>query len=327
MIPLLAVDVETRSLADLRRVGGRIYASDPTTQLIVAVFALKESEGSAWEVFELPTPSGRAAWPFGDVGDFNVLAHNGAGFDIHVWRQQGWPEPARLIDTAELARRAGMPQASLDWLGENLCGHPKDKEGNKLTLSLSRVSRKTGRWPELTPEILARVTAYCRSDVELMCRLWDEHLSPWDSVSELEDAVLEVDRRINDRGIAFDTELARVLIELDAQLAAKARADAGVGDPTDLRAPARFIAALEALGVYVGSAQKGEIEPLLEHPDERVAALAHARLAGSTIAAGKLKAGIERTSSDGRMRDNARYCGAHTGRWAGGGMQIQNLPK
>jgi hypothetical protein len=44
-----------------------------------------------------------------------------------------------------------------------------------------------------------------------------------------------------------------------------------------------------------------------------------------SIAAGKLRAGLLRCSTDGRMRDNTRYYGAHTGRWSGQGLQMQNM--
>lgn len=41
----------------------------------------------------------------------------------------------------------------------------------------------------------------------------------------------------------------------------------------------------------------------------------------------KLDALLLRTSPDGRLRQNYRYYGAHTGRWSGEGVQPQNLPR
>ena len=41
----------------------------------------------------------------------------------------------------------------------------------------------------------------------------------------------------------------------------------------------------------------------------------------------KLDSLLLRTSSDGRLRQNYRYYGAHTGRWSGEGVQPQNLPR
>lgn len=41
----------------------------------------------------------------------------------------------------------------------------------------------------------------------------------------------------------------------------------------------------------------------------------------------KLEALRLRTSPDGRLRQNYRFYGAHTGRWSGEGVQPQNLPR
>jgi DNA polymerase len=263
-----------------------------------------------------------------------MVAHNGVGFDRHVWARLGWPPPARVVDTAELARVAGYPEASLEWLGANLCGQPKDLEGNKLTVGLSRVSRakKTfGQLPPVTPEILARVVQYCRRDVELMVRLYREHLSQWldSDVEGLEAA----DRAVIDRGICFDRELAEMLLDADECLRDAALEAAGVESTAEL-APAQLKNTLLGLGVTVDDCTADTIEALLEECKtmssfdadvERIAALCTARQALSSIAAGKLRAGLLRCSPDGRLRDNTRYYGAHTGRWSGSGMQLQNM--
>jgi DNA polymerase len=41
----------------------------------------------------------------------------------------------------------------------------------------------------------------------------------------------------------------------------------------------------------------------------------------------KLDAIVSRVSPDGRLRNNYVYYGAHTGRWSGTGVQLQNLPR
>src|SRR5690606_8838665 len=58
-----------------------------------------------------------------------------------------------------------------------------------------------------------------------------------------------------------------------------------------------------------------------------VGALIDARLAASSIAKGKLLAGLARVCPDGRMRDSLRYYGGHTGRESSIGMQLHNLPR
>lgn len=338
--PLIFVDFETRSKADLKKIGGRLYAEHPSTEVLCAV--LCGGLGSRDEWHELSGQALRLPEHL-VAGTFDAVAHNAIGFDRHIWHRLGWPEPATWIDTAELARVAGFPEASLEWLGANLCGVPKDIEGNKLTLSLSRVSRakKTlGQLPAVTPEILARVVQYCRADVELMVKLYREHLAVWRD-SDLE-GLEAADRAVIDRGVCFDRELAELLLDADECLRDAALEAAGVTETAEL-GPIKLKARLAALGVAVDDCTADTLDAVLaettarlkdpelgrpgsDDPDlEKINALITARQALSSIAAGKLRAGLLRCSSDGRLRDNTRYYGAHTGRWSGSGMQLQNM--
>jgi DNA polymerase len=210
---------------------------------------------------------------------------------------------------------------------------PKDLEGNKLTIGLSRVSRakKTkGQLPEVTPEILARVVQYCRADVELMVKLYREHLAVWRD-SDLE-GLEAADRAVIDRGVCFDRELAETLLLADECLRDAALEAAGVTETAEL-GPIKLKARLLELGVCVDDCTADTLEDVLNGNTHKVLpenvpavrALITARQALSSIAAGKLRAGLLRCSSDGRIRDNTRYYGAHTGRWSGSGMQLQNM--
>lgn len=341
--PLLCVDFETRGKADLEELGSRNYAAHATTEMVCVSFAWldpAEPDGVGSMVLAPDRPGWSMPWPFGDVGEFEALAHNHY-FDARVWERLCWPTPRRWIDTIELARRASMPLAKLEWLGANLLGTEKDMEGNRLMKSLSHLvkpSKKNGIDPatplerlpyKLDPipaDVLERVASYCELDSRLTVRLYRDHFQPWDHVTDLEDAVLRADRVINNRGVHFDVELAAVLLGVDQRLAAKALADAGLTDPTDARAHGRFRALMASFGVDIPNAQKPTVEPLLDHPDERVATLAAARLSGNTIAGGKLRAGIARAQADSYVRDMYMYAKAHTWRWAAVNPQPQNLP-
>ena len=320
MTPLVFGDFESRSRADLKKIGGRNYAEHPTTEPLCCVMLVRTEAGDEW-----------IEWARGDAPPslppvFDLVAHNGVNFDRHLWARLGWPSPRRHIDTMQLAKVGGFPSAKLEWLAESLLGISKDMAGNKLTLSLSAVSRakKTlGQYrTPITPAILERVIAYCRTDVEIMARLYDEHLADWldCDLPGLEEA----ERACNDRGIAFDRELAEMLIAADECLGEQACAAAGV-DAATVRSPVKFRAALHALGCFVPDATADTLEGVLPGATPAVAALIRARQATSSIAAGKLRAGLLRCSPDGRLRDNTTYMGAHTGRWSGVGMQLQNM--
>jgi DNA polymerase len=335
-LPLLTVDFETRSYASIKDLGSRAYALHPTTEIVCAGFAWKEGDRYETLVIHPDRPGWDLEWPFGDVGDFEALAHNHY-FDARVWERVGFKNPVRWIDTSELARRAGMPSAKLEWLAKELLGAEKDMQGNALMKSLSkRKARKRKRGEPLVYEhfaldpipadVLAGVEQYCALDALLETRLYYEHFEAWDSVSPLEDAILHADRLINNRGVCFDVELAKALLDIDRGLSTKALADAGVADSKGV-APARFVAKMAEYGVYIDNAQKTTVEPLLEHEDPRVALLAAARLGTSTIAGGKIETALDWISSDNRLRDMYVYARAHTWRWAARGPQLQNLPK
>jgi len=122
------LDVESRSRADIRR-GGRLYWLHPSSEILVLVwYDTRDESVGVWHPGE--------PWPHeGRV----LAAHNAMGFDRFALERNGifakdW------IDTANLARKAGLPGA-LDELGKRWCGVPKDKEASKYTRQLSAVAR------------------------------------------------------------------------------------------------------------------------------------------------------------------------------------------
>lgn len=330
--PIL-LDFESRSRADLKTVGGRRYWEHPGTEALVACWHdTRDGSTGMW----LPGED----WPHaGRV----LAAHNWTGFDRFGAVRYGFVRPDDLghIDTSELARRAGLPGA-LDALGKRWLGLEKDKDASRFTTSLSQCRRPSGAknpnaisadlWrtmtdedkrargmqTEITAEVMGRVVPYCELDVRIMAEGWPR-LSEW---LGLEDDVEAADRAINDRGVGLDVELCEALLACDeansegAIYAVAYELDMTIADVrAAARSPVQFCAATGAV-----DARKGTVADI-DHP------LARARQALASIAAGKLRAGLARVSDDGRLRDTHRYYGGHTGRWAGRGMQLQNLPR
>lgn len=335
-MPIL-LDFESVSRADLKRVGGRNYWADPSTRALCAVlYDTDTGDVGRWLPGD-PCPV--------DPGDL-LGAHNATGFDRFGWaRTWGIPADVSYVDTSELARKSGLPGA-LDALGTRWLGLPKDKDASRFTTALSSVrkprdvdaaawrelgaeaKRRRGTLPEITPDVMARVLPYCALDVRIIAAGW-EVLRPWIDVDA---ATSWAERRVNDRGVGFDVQLARRLLACDAEIAGRAvEAAASALGVTFERAralassPAQFE---EYCGI--ADAQKVTVENLLAQEgfeDPGIVALAKARQALASIARGKLTAGLDRVSPDGRLRDSHRYYGAHTGRWSGRGMQLQNIPR
>jgi DNA polymerase len=313
------VDFESRSRADLKAKGGRLYWEDPSSEVICSVlYHVETGEVTTWAPGE-PAPNLALA-----------VAHNATTFDRHAAGASGW-QVGQWLDSSHAARRAGLPGA-LDALAKRWLGRPKDAAGSKLTKSLSRVSRakKTyGQLPEITEPVRQRVLAYCADDVEVMADAWSR-LEPW---LDVDADVAEVDTIVNDRGIYLDQNLVRALqtqLERQESEALASAADAMGWSVADVKAaamsPQKFAAA-----TGLPNAQAGTIEDALTGKLQRLDAVAHnlclARQAIASVVPGKLAACLERVSSDGFVRDAHHYFGAHTGRWSSKGIQLHNLPR
>jgi DNA polymerase len=312
------LDFETQSLAPLDELGGRVYAAHASTRVLCAVAKLPTGGWLAWTPSDSPPEELFALVAAG----VPVVAHNAYGFDKFVWEKLGWPT-AVWIDTLPIARLSGLP-GSLDGIGEILLGRPKDKEGQRLTRSLSRPDRKTGLLPVVTPSILARVKEYCTSDVGLLADAWPVLAG----AAHLEADVRAVDVAINERGFAFDAELAHAVIDCEARLVCELQKAASVSGKV-LASQPQLRKWLASAGVLVKDIRRGTIEELLDEPDlpDDVRRVIVARLASSTITSNKLRAALRRQGTDGRVRDTLVYHAAHTGRWGGRAFQPQNLPR
>lgn len=352
----MLLDFETTSRADLKAVGGRLYAAHPTTRALVCVMHDTESGATgAWFPEDGPVALD------GDHG-----AHNWDGFDRFIAARLGWGDFPHAVDTSVLARRAGLPGA-LDALGTRWLGRAKDKAASRFTVGLSKYddiadapppsptaqaaiedkkararerSRFLKAWrarpaAERRAAVLDIVTRYCASDVAIMEHGWPK-LRPYLTEGVFagwEGDVLAAHRAVNDRGVAFDSGLARCLLAADARnaesvvgVAAKAcgwnsdQVRAVIGSPVQL---AGVLGTPDATADTIEAFLKGGT---FEHAEWQIR-LCEARQAIASIVRGKLEAGLARVSADGCIRDGHKYYGAHTGRDSHKGLQMGNMTR
>jgi len=333
------IDFESRSRAPLKRVGGRLYWAHPSTEaLCCAWHDTRDGTTGVW----LPGEE----WPHaGRV----LAAHNAKHFDRFGADRYGFGA-VDWIDTSDLARRSGIP-GNLDALGTRL-GYSKDKVASRFTVGLSTVRRPgkaygsscvsaedwrvlsaeqhlaRGVQAPLTVDAMVRVAEYCARDVEIMARAWDDLRWFLDVDSDVE----RCDRVVNDRGVAFDGELARALLHADDTRSGRVLDDCarrlGVSASAlrdTVSSPARFC---DATGL--DNAQKTTIDDAIRYGFALMGDTywyALARQATASIVRGKLEAGLTRVCPDGRLRDMHQYYGGHTGRWSGRGFQPHNLTR
>jgi DNA polymerase len=255
------------------------------------------------------------------------------GFEPVVWskvmveRHMFPPIPSeRWVDLRAACCAFALPR-SLDKALAAL-GLPieKDKEGQRLVRSLSSPNRRTGAYPELAPAILERVAAYNRIDILALEAMRARGLG---HLSAAEQAVWELDQKINARGIAIDTAFVKAAKRIADQVMGEAVAEfvsltKGVL-PSQVQKIREWLrdqrCALpnlesETVSEALETALPGDVRRVLEI--RQIAAAASLK---------KLDAMLACAGPDGRARGLLQYHGAVTGRWSGQLIQPQNFPR
>lgn len=329
-MPELWLDTESFSVLDIREVSAYRYAEHPSTELLMCAYALDDEPVQvavgALEIYE-------QVEPFFDQCDGMIYVAHNATFDRVMFSSHfGMPvgrylDPARWMDPSVLASCAGYPP-SLAKLTKALGVTQKDSAGTLLINKFCKPNRAGGRnGPDTHPEDWERFIAYCGNDVEAMraaARKLPDQLPQ-------ERAIWIADQRINDRGVRLDMPMARAAVAADADNKAEARRE--VIELTGVENPGsgpQLLAWFSSQGRELGDLKKETVTEQLTIPDldptmRRVLELRQELALASAPA--KFKAALTMSNSDGRLRGAARYYGAHTGRWAGRGIQLQNLPR
>jgi DNA polymerase bacteriophage-type len=332
------LDLETRSTVDLRRSGVYPYAKHHTTEVLLASFAV--GDGAVRTV--IIKGQHRANYAFFThtlTGADRIVAHN-AAFERLVLRDcLGVNIPLGKWDcTAARARAMALP-ASLEQCAQAL-GLPvqKDREGAALMLRMCK-PRKPRRgedpkgvyWFE-DDERMARLGAYCEQDV-IVGRLLDRNLAP---LTPGQLATWRQTEIMNDRGVPLDLQFihrARWAVEeeLDRLNGLLAVVTYGrVQKASNVHALRDWLATEFGIEIFVDDEQeldKRSVTKILAkpdlHPSARSALLIRQEAGKSSVA--KLEAMLHRVDPDGRARGNLVYHGASTGRFAGTGIQLQNV--
>lgn len=323
------LDFETRSTCDIKR-GVDCYASHESTSILCLAHAVGDEPVQVWIPGESDPP-----W-LGAVADGSARLHaHNARFERLIWHYhlRQWPRPklSQWWCTAAQAAAAGLPRA----LGRAAiaCGLEvqKDTEGKRLVKKLCCPRKPSlgqiGIWCN-DPYELDRLYAYCARDVEVE-RALAAKLPP---LADRERTTWLLDQVINDRGVAVDLPLIAAVLQVGEShqrlLGERLRTLTG-GAVTGGQQVARLLAWLETQGVYAINLTSETVESLLRDDtltsEAREVLEIRRQLGRASVA--KYLAFAERTSTDGRLRGSHLYFGAKTGRWAGSGVQLQNIPR
>lgn len=324
------IDFETRSEADLKKVGLHVYAAHPSTQVMCACYSIDGGPVQTWVMGErqpediIDAVRSEAEWHAWNAQFERVIWHI-------AFREWQWaPALTNWRCSMVLAGLHGLPLGLAPAAMALGLEQEKDMVGNRI---MKQMSKPRGHAADGSPiwwedgTRWEKLIAYCRQDVVVEAAIAEL----LDAMPERELRIYQLDQLINERGVRLDIDLARASrsvakrsIErsdaaLDTLTAGKVKGVTKVADLT------RWV---RDQGVDVDSLDKQALRDLQagDIPDNVSAALT-LRAEGAKSSVAKLDSMLAYSQVNGRLRGLLQYAGAATGRWAGRGCQPQNFPQ
>ena len=348
----LSIDLETFSDVDLKKCGVYRYAESPKFEILL--FAYSEDNGPV-QVVDLACGEEVPEHILAALTDEGITkwAYN-ASFErvcLSYWLRKHHPEhfcsysipedtvgyyldPSSWKCSRIWGAYMGLP-LSLEGIGAVLkLNDQKMKEGKDLIRYFCVPCKptktnggRTRNLPEHDREKWETFKSYNKRDVEVELAVKDrltKYPVPefiWDQYHQ--------DQEINDRGIGVDMQLVRNAISIDAQtkhsLLSQMQNSTGLENPNSV---SQMKGWLSDKGIETESLDKKAVKELLPDADSEVAdvLLCRQQLAKSSVS--KYKAMENMVCTDSRARGCFMFYGAsRSGRWAGRGIQLQNLPQ
>ncbi|MBK6587901.1 MAG: DNA polymerase I [Acidobacteria bacterium] len=335
------LDTETFSKTDIRN-GTDNYARD--AEIMIWTYARGDRPVVAYDA----TTGARMPSELEDnLLDERVtlIAHN-ATFDRTVLHFNGFPTPAERWQCTMAHALAHSLPGGLDKLCEIFKvadDMAKLKDGKALVhlfckprpknMKLRRATRETH------PAEWARFVEYAINDVAAMREV--RRLMPnWNYGTESETALRELDlwhmdQNINRSGVLVDIDLVNGAITTAERAKSLLAVEANELSEGAIEATTQRDALLRLLSdvydVWLPDLRGANVERLLasdHNLPEVVVSLLNNRLSASSTSVSKYKKFKQLTGPDNRLRNTIQFCGAmRTGRDAGRGVQLQNLPR
>lgn len=338
----LHIDIETYCDLDVSDVGVYRYAEDPSFRIILFAYSFDEgpvyaldTSGDTFPGESIPAD----VWKALTAPDVQKIAHNanfefvcigthyGLSLDLTQWF-------CTMIGAAYL----GLP-LSLDKIGQILgLSEQKDTRGKALISYFCKPCKptksnggRTRNLPEHAHEKWAAFTEYNRQDVKTEMEIY-QYLMRFPGLSQAEWGNWVLDQVINATGITIDLELIKAALEANDEFTKEVHDElvniTGIDNPNSLPQLKRWLC--QELGYEVHSLGKDYLKDALDGdllPDH-VQRVFRLRQLASNTSISKYDTMLAYMCKDGRIRGLLQFYGANrTGRFAGRGVQIQNLKR
>jgi DNA polymerase len=202
----------------------------------------------------------------------------------------------------------------------------KDSAGTRLINLFCSPYRGRRVFGHERPEEWARFQAYCIQDVVALQDV-RRKLKGWPSTFERD--LWYVDQRINDRGLRVDLDMARAAVKAAQANAEEAEHElielTGVKNPNSIQQLMKWLIDNDC---PLADLKAETVAIALEAPfPKTIIRVLELRQELALVASNKYIAALRSVSTDGRLRGQFKFHGAHTGRWSSSGVQLHNLPR
>lgn len=339
-MPTLVIDIETYSpvpLGGKEDCGVHQYAAHPEFEILMIAYAVDNGPveiidcktADDWEKFVHIKNLIRA-------DSYTKIAYN-AAFEMTCLAAAGFSiNPGQWECTMVRSAMCGLP-LGLDQVAKVLkLEQQKDAAGKALIKYFAMPCKptkangmRTRNLPEHAPEKWEDFKKYCIQDVETERAIRNK--LAFYNISDYEHKLWLLDQEINNRGVPADKQLIENAIAISAQhteyLVQQAKDLTGLDNPNSVAQLKTWLE--EATGEEVTTLNKAKIKDMLKDtPEGTVKEALELRKEMGKSSVKKYGAMLNRLGADHRIRGIHQYYGANrTGRWAGRGVQPQNMPK
>jgi DNA polymerase bacteriophage-type len=347
---ILWLDFETKSRLTIKVNGLDRYSTDPSTAALMLAWAVDDGEVNLWLPHLEPKMPLELQVILADP-DVLVGAWN-YNFERRIMKEKYAIDIPihRWIDPSVLAGYMALPIAL------KKCGRALEIEEAKIeTVEVSTFSRpskmtkkmlKAGVTPEFYnedgdpmyfknwethPEKWAEFCEYCKQDVRAEREIYAVLQTYKSPLTDDERLAWELDQRMNERGVYIDMDFVNhakdIALAEVSQIVYEMKFITHLENPNSQQ---QMIGWMKEHGYPYDSIDQEHIEAAVEHGYGKGKALGQilalkVKLGGSAYK--KLQTILDRVGIDGQLRYQFLYHGAHTGRWSGRGVQLQNLYK
>jgi len=338
----LIIDMETRSEVDLTKTGVYPYAADPSTDILCIAVKQDDLDPVVWvhskflKIFQYKNATITDDDLVALITRAEVIEAHNAQFERVMWhfvmhKKYGFPDLClyKMQCTSVLAASYNLPRDL-----ENACNSVgakvlKSATGKSIMLKMCkpRTTAAGTMWHE-SPLDFDALVEYCKIDVDAEHAL-ARVLPP---LPEDELNLYHFDQIVNDRGIKIDRFGLTVLSDLvdtateSLDLELQRLTEGRVGSAKQATVLQEWL--LER-GVLIPDLKKDTVEEVLGCTDisKKLKRVLEIRQQSSKSSTAKISSMLNYAGNDERVRGILLFYGAHTGRWAGKGIQPQNFPR